>query len=103
VNQITASEVNSGRGPSQQDASLQYSKNLAIGNVQYGVVVAVTNVFNIDNCIQVFNNTGDCNTGVREFSQRRVGNGQGSSSTGIDNPQFRSETRRVRTGLRISF
>jgi hypothetical protein len=103
VNTITSSDVNSGRGPAQQAASLQYRKSLNIGNAQYGIVVAVTNVFNIENCIQVFNNTGGCNTGVREFSQRRVGNGQGSSSTGIDNPQFRSETRRIRTGLTIQF
>ena len=103
VNTIPASDVNSGRGPSQQDASLRIGKDLAIGNARYGITVDITNVFNIDNCIQVFNNTGDCNTGVREFSQRRIGNGQGSSSTGIDNPQFRSETRRIRTGLRISF
>jgi hypothetical protein len=51
----------------------------------------------------VFPNTGNCNSGVREFSQRREGNGIGTSSTALDQPEFRSQTRRYFTGLTITF
>lgn len=103
VNAIPASDQNSARGPSTQSANFQFRKNFAIGNAQYGLVMAVTNIFNIQNCIQVYSNTGDCNTGLREFNQRRVGNGSGSSSTNLDQPEFRSAGRRFRTGITITF
>jgi hypothetical protein len=105
VNSITSSDVNTGRGPATQNASLQFHKDLAFGNARYGIIVNVTNIFNIRNCIQVFANTGTCDSGTREFAQRREGNTLGTSqtSTNLDQPEFRSDTRRIRTGLTISF
>ncbi|HYV98341.1 MAG TPA: TonB-dependent receptor, partial [Gemmatimonadaceae bacterium] len=97
------SDLNSGRGPSTQQANLSYRKSLQIGNAQYGLSFIVTNVFNIQNCLQVYSNTGDCNTGLREFSQRRVGNSSGSSSTNLDQPEFRSAGRRFSTGITVNF
>ena len=106
INTITASDPNSARQPSTQSANFQYRKQLAIGNAQYGLVVAVTNVFNIKNCLQVFSNTGTCDTGLRDFNQRRVGNTTNQTlgtSTNLDQPEFRSAGRAFRTGLTIAF
>jgi hypothetical protein len=102
-NTQTSSDLFSGRGPSTQSASLRYRKSLQIGNAQYGLLVTVQNIFNIQNCLQVYANTGDCNTGLREFSQRRVGNSSGSSSTNLDQPEFRSAGRRFSTGITVTF
>jgi hypothetical protein len=104
VNQIAASDQNTGRGPSTQAANLLINKNLQIGNARYSAFVRITNVFDIQNCTQVFPNTGNCNTGVREFSNRREGNAVGApSSTSLDQPELRSQTRRFFTGLSINF
>ncbi len=103
VNQLTASDQNSGRGPAQQAASLLINKDLQMGNARYGAFVRITNVFDIQNCTQVFPNTGTCRSGVREFSQRREGNAIGTSSTALDQPEFRSQTRRFFTGMTITF
>jgi hypothetical protein len=82
---------------------MSFRKDLALGNARYGIVVQVNNIFNIRNCLQVFANTGTCDSGTREFNQRRIGNGSGNSSTNLDQPEFRSDTRRIRTGLTIAF
>ena len=104
VNSIAASDVNTGRGPSTQSANLSINKDLTIGNARYSAFVRITNVFDITNCTQVFPNTGNCNTGVREFSQRREGNAVNNpSSTTLDQPELRSQTRRFFTGLTINF
>jgi uncharacterized membrane protein len=103
VNQLTASEQNTGRGPSTQMANIQIQKDLQVGPMRYGAFIRISNAFNIVNCQQVFPNTGNCNSGVREFSQRREGNGIGTSSTALDQPEFRSQTRRYFTGLTITF
>jgi hypothetical protein len=106
VNTNPASDQNSGRGPSTQTANLSYNKSLAFGNARYGISVRVTNIFNIRNCEQVFQNTGNCDTGIRDFSQRRVGN-QGTddagSSTNVDNPQNRGAGRAFFTGFTVNF
>jgi hypothetical protein len=104
VNSIAASDVNTGRGPSTQAANLSIRKDLTIGNARYSAFVRITNVFDIENCTQVFPNTGTCRTGVREFSNRREGNAVGNpSSTSLDQPELRSQTRRFFTGLTINF
>jgi hypothetical protein len=103
VNSIPASDVNTGRGPFTQSGNLALNKDMQIGNARYSAFVRVTNVFNITNCTQVFPNTGNCNTGVREFSQRREGNVSGTSSTSLDQPELRSQTRRYFTGITINF
>jgi outer membrane receptor protein involved in Fe transport len=99
----SASDANSAFGPAIHNANAQFSKNLQLGNAQYGVFVRVSNIFNITNCLQVFNNTGACDTGQRETSQRREGNGSGGSTTNRDQPEFRSQTRRFNTGITITF
>jgi hypothetical protein len=106
VNTLTAADPFSARGPSTQSANFQYSKEMQMGNARYGFTLRVTNIFNIQNCNQVFANTGNCDTGVRDFSQRRVGN-QGATSEGTstnrDQPENRSDGRRFFTGLTIAF
>jgi outer membrane receptor protein involved in Fe transport len=106
VNTLAAGDQNTGRGPSTQSANLQYAKEMTMGNARYGFTVRVTNIFNIQNCNQVFANTGTCDTGVRDFNQRRVGN-QGAttegSSTNRDQPETRSDGRRFFTGITVNF
>ena len=87
----------------QHQADMLVSKNLQLGNAQYGVFFRVTNVFNLQNCLQVFNNTGACDTGQRETAQRSEGNGSGNSPTNRDQPEFRSQARRFNTGITITF
>jgi hypothetical protein len=65
--------------------------------------VRVTNLFNITNCQQVFNNTGGCDTGQRETAQRSEGNGSGTSTTSRDQPEYRSQNLRFNTGITITF
>lgn len=100
---LSASDVFSAFGPAQHNADAQFTKRLQFGNAQYGVFIRVTNIFNIDNCLQVFQNTGACNTGQRETAQRGEGNGSGNSTTNRDQPEFRSQTRRFNTGITITF
>lgn len=102
-NTNSASDQNSAFGPAQHQADLRVNKDMQLGNARYGVFVRVTNVFNLENCLQVFNNTGACDTGQRETNQRREGNGSGNSSTNRDQPEFRSQTRRFNTGITITF
>jgi len=106
VNTLQASDQNSGRGPSTQSANLSYNKSLAFGNARYGISVRIQNVFNIRNCEQVFQNTGNCDTGIRDFSQRRVGNQSTASlgsSTNVDNPQNVGAGRSFFTGFTVNF
>lgn len=103
ISTVAASDINTGRGPSTQSANLRYAKQLALGNARYGLQIDVQNIFNIQNCIQVYNNTGTCNSGVREFNQRRVGNSSGTSSTNFDQPEYHSDGRRIRTGITVNF
>jgi hypothetical protein len=102
-NAFRASDQNSAFGPAQHNANAQVRKNFQFGNAQYGVFLRISNIFNIDNCLQVFNNTGACDTGQRETAQRREGNGSGNSTTNRDQPEFRSQTRRFNTGITITF
>jgi hypothetical protein len=103
VNTITVSDQNTGRGPSTQNTNLSINKDFSFGNAQYGFRIQVNNLFDRNNCLQVFANTGNCNTGLREFSQRRVGNSQGTSSTNADQPEFRSQRRSIQAGVTITF
>jgi outer membrane receptor protein involved in Fe transport len=100
---LSASDQNSAFGPAQHFIDARVSKNLRLGNAQYGLFLRVTNLFNITNCLQVFNNTGSCDTGQRETAQRSEGNGSGNSTTNRDQPEFRSQTRRFNTGITITF
>jgi outer membrane receptor protein involved in Fe transport len=100
---VAASDVFSAFGPAQHQADMRISKNLQLGNAQYGVFLRISNVFNLDNCLQVFQNTGACDTGQRETRQRSEGNGSGNSTTNRDQPEFRSQTRRFNTGITITF
>jgi hypothetical protein len=100
---FSASDQNSARGPLQQRADMRFAKNMQLGNAQYGIFLRIQNVFNFQNCSQVFNNTGSCDSGQRETSQRSEGNGSGNSSTNLDQPEYRSQTRRFNTGITITF
>ncbi len=98
-----ASDQNSAFGPAKHYVDAVVRKNLRAGNAQYGVFLRVTNLLNIANCQQVFNNTGACDTGQRETAQRSEGNGSGTSTTSRDQPEYRSQTRRFNTGITITF
>jgi hypothetical protein len=96
-------EPNSGRAPSTQTVNAIFQKRFRVGAVQYGAFVRVSNLFDTKNCVQVFPNTGTCESGLRDFRNRRVGNFGESTSTNIDQPEFIGARRSIFTGLSLNF
>jgi hypothetical protein len=99
-----ASDINSGRQPSVQDVGLVIDKQFAIQNVSYSAFFRVSNLLDRKNCNQVFVNTGTCESGLRDFQNRRIGNsGDVSTSSGYDQPEYIGARRRLFTGITVNF
>jgi hypothetical protein len=99
-----AAEINSGRAPNVQTVSLNLGKSFRINNVAYRGTLTVTNLLDRKNCQQVFVNTGTCDSGLRDFNNRRIGNtGDGTTSTSFDQPEYIAPRRSIRTGLTVTF
>jgi hypothetical protein len=96
-------EVNSARQPSTQDVGLLLDKAFRIGNLRYSGFLRVNNLFDRKNCVQVFNNTGTCDAGLRDFANRRIGNAGDNTSTAFDQPEFIGARRSISTGLSVNF
>lgn len=94
----------SGRQPSVQTVSTQFDKRFSIQNVQYSAFITVNNLFDRKNCNQVFANTGSCESGLRDFANRRIGNtGDANTSTAFDQPEYIGARRSINTGITITF
>jgi hypothetical protein len=99
-----ASDINSGRMPNTQDVGLVIDKQFRIRNVSYSGFFRVSNLFDRKNCAQVFQNTGTCDSGLRDFQNRRVGNtGDVTTSTGFDQPEYIGARRSLFTGITVNF
>ncbi len=99
-----ASDINSGTAPNVQNVNLQLDKRFQIRNVNYSAFFRVANLLDRKNCAQVFANTGNCDAGLRDFQNRRVGNtGDVTTSTGFDQPEFIGARRSLFTGITVSF
>ena len=99
-----AADVLSGHQPSIQNVGLVIDKQFSIQNVSYSAFFRVDNLFDRKNCQQVFVNTGTCESGLRDFGNRRIGNtGDVTTSTGYDQPEYIGARRALFTGITINF
>jgi hypothetical protein len=103
TNQVNAADINAGRGPANQQVNLIMQKGFRVGAMQYGAFVRVDNLLDQKNCVQVFVSTGDCDSGLRDPLNRRVGNFGEATSTSSDQPEFIGARRSIFTGLSINF
>lgn len=97
---------NTARAPGRWQVDLRAEKNFRIGNVLHGVFVRVENVFDIKNCIQVFETTGRCDAGTIDQNRSLQGNSTSPdnvSSTFFDRPHFFGQRRQINLGFRSSF
>ncbi len=100
----SAADVNSGRMPVTMDVSASIDKRFSLRNVSYSAFFRVSNLLDRKNCIQVFQNTGNCDSGLRDFQNRRVGNtGDVTTSTGYDQPEYIGARRSLFTGITVNF
>jgi hypothetical protein len=98
-----AADINTGRAPSTQLVNLLAQKSFDLSNVRYGIFVRVDNLLDRKNCVQVYVNTGNCESGLRDPINRRVGNFDDVSSTSFDQPEYIGQRRSIFTGLTIRF
>ena len=99
-----SSDINAGRQPATSTINLLLDKGFRIGSVRYSGFLRVDNLFDRANCVQVFVNTGTCDNGLRDFSNRRVGNtGDATTSTAFDQPEFIGQRRSLATGITVNF
>ena len=74
-----------------------------IRNMRYGAFVRVENLLDKKNCVQVYVNTGNCESGLRDPINRRVGNFADVTSTSQDQPEYIGARRAIYSGLTIRF
>jgi hypothetical protein len=99
-----AADINAGRQPNTQDVGLVLDKQFSIQNVSYSAFFRVSNLFDRRNCRQVFPNTGTCDSGLRDFANRRIGNtGDATTSTSFDQPEYIGARRSLFTGITVNF
>lgn len=98
-------ERNSGTGTSSFQVNLQAQKNFNVSNVQYGLFMRVTNLLDRENCVQVFETTGNCQAGASAQARLSAGNftGEGEQSTFFDRPQYVGQRRSFTAGVRVNF
>jgi hypothetical protein len=103
-NAANVADINSGSAPSTQDVGAFLNKQFRINNMNYSAFLQVNNLFDRRNCVQVFVNNGTCDFGLRDFTNRSVGNtGDASTSTAFDQPEFIGARRSVSAGISINF
>lgn len=103
IGSLNQGDVNSARQPSTQDIGLLVDKAFRIGSLRYSGFLRVTNLLDRKNCVQVFNNTGTCDAGLRDFANRRIGNAGDNTSTAFDQPEYIGARRSIFTGLSVNF
>jgi hypothetical protein len=103
LNESNVADINTGRAPGTQQVNLLAQKGIQFRNVRYDLFVRVDNLFDTKNCVQVFVNTGTCDSGLRDVTNRRVGNADETSSTNFDQPEYIGARRSIFTGLAIKF
>ncbi len=91
---------------------MQATKEFRIANIRYGAFLRITNLFDVKNCMTVFQSTGKCDTGslasVRLFPSAAPGTAASYPETGyltthMDRPHMVAGRRHITTGLQISF
>jgi outer membrane receptor protein involved in Fe transport len=103
LNPANVADINAGRSPSTQQVDLLAQKSFDVRNLRYGLFVRVDNLLDRKNCVQVFVNTGNCESGLRDPINRRVGNFEDATSTSQDQPEYIGARRSIFTGLSLRF
>jgi len=97
-------DINAGRAPSTRQIDLVFNKALRINNLNYSLFLQVNNLLDRRNCQQVFVNNGTCESGLRDFTNRSVGNtGDASTSTAFDQPEYLGARRTLQAGISLTF
>ena len=103
-NAANVADINSGSAPSTQEVGAFLNKQFRINNMNYSAFLQMNNIFDRRNCVQVFVNNGTCDSGLRDFTNRSVGNtGDASTSTAFDQPEFIGARRSFAAGISINF
>jgi hypothetical protein len=103
-NAANVADINSGSAPSTQEVGAFLNKQFRINNMNYSAFLQVNNLFDRRNCVQVFVNNGTCESGLRDFTNRSVGNtGDASTSTAFDQPEYIGARRSFAAGISINF
>ncbi len=97
-------ERNSGRMPAVFTVDLNASKDFWLSNLQWGVFLRVSNLFDSQYCTSVYPTTGNCDGGTVDQDRRRNGNTQtGGSTTFFNRADFYGARRSFNFGARLSF
>jgi hypothetical protein len=100
-------ERNSGTSPTNYTVDLRASKDWQLSNVRFGLFLNVFNLFNTENCLQVFPSTGRCDggaiTGARINQIVRFPNAENTISQIWDRPDYVARPRSINVGARVSF
>ena len=97
--------LNSARMPSSFQVDVRAQKDFLFAGGVYSFFVDIRNLLDKQNCIQVFESTGDCEGGTEDQARRRVSNGFSptTNSTTFDRPSFIGQRRTIGLGLRVGF
>ena len=98
--------INSGRGPATQQTDILMGKDFALSNLRYGTFVRISNLFDVENCFQVFPSTGSCDAGVVDQDRSQLGNAvsqASATSTFLDRAHYKGANRSVFAGVKVSF
>jgi outer membrane receptor protein involved in Fe transport len=97
-------ERNSGTSPTNYTVDLRLSKDWQLSNIRLGLFMNVFNLFNAENCLQVFPSTGRCDGGAitqaREFG---IAAAENTISQAWDRPDYVARPRSINVGARLSF
>ena len=100
-------ERNSGTSPTNFTVDLRASKDWQLSNMRFGIFMNMFNVFNAQNCLQVFPSTGRCDGGaITQARLTQVGGGAAAENTisqSWDRPDYISNPRSFNFGARVSF
>jgi outer membrane receptor protein involved in Fe transport len=100
-------ERNSGTSPTNYTVDLRLSKQWPLSNLRFGFFMNVFNLFNTENCQQVFPSTGRCDGGA--ITQSRLtqisgnANAENTISQAWDRPDYVARPRSINFGARVSF
>ena len=100
-------ERNSGTSPTNMTVNLYFSKDWRMANLRYGLFFNVFNLFDRENCLQVYPSTGRCDSGAITHARlQQISAGPAAENTISqiwDRPFMVADPRSINAGLRVSF
>lgn len=96
---------NAADAPWVMSVNMRAQKSFTHGQLQFGPYVDIRNLFNWEDCTQVFASTGRCDGGA--LTQQRVQYGSaaamGTLSQNWDFPEYRAPPRVINAGVQVNF